>query len=54
MPLADFAQAAPDFDPRQIAAIRLVFDRTEAGTIVVEHVGLSTPKDPAILAASVR
>ncbi len=54
MPLADFAESAPDFDPRQIAAIRLVFDRTEAGTIVVEHVGLSTPKDPAMLAASVR
>ena len=54
MPLADFSESAPDFDPRQIAPIRLVFDRTEAGTIVLEHVGLSTPKDPAILAASVR
>lgn len=46
--------SAPDFDPRRIAMIRLVFDRTEAGTIVVEHVGLSTPADPAFLASPVR
>ncbi|MCR4373301.1 MAG: hypothetical protein NUW22_00455 [Acidobacteria bacterium] len=53
MPLADFAQASPEFDPRQLATIRLVFDRTEAGTIVLEHVGLSTPTDAAFLAAPV-
>jgi len=53
MPLADFAAAAPDFDPRRLATIRLVFDRTEAGTVVVQHVGLSTPADPAFLAAPV-
>jgi dienelactone hydrolase len=51
MPLADFARAAPDFDPRQLSAIRLVFDRTVAGTIVVEHIGLSTSPEPALLAA---
>ena len=54
MPMADFAAATPAFDPRQIASIRLVFDRTMAGTIVVEHIGLSTPKDAAFLAAPVR
>jgi len=54
MPLADFAQASPEFDPRQLATIRLLFDRTEAGTIMLEHVGLSTPTDPAFLAAPVR
>jgi hypothetical protein len=54
MPLADFATAEPTFDPRQIASIRLVFDRTVAGTVVVEHVGLSTPKDPAFLSSPVR
>jgi hypothetical protein len=41
MPLADFSQAAPDFDPARLATIRLVFDKTVAGTIVIEHVGLS-------------
>ena len=51
MPLADFASASSQFDPRQIATIRLVFDRTEAGTILLEHVGLSTPTDAAFLAA---
>ncbi len=34
--------------------MRLLFDKTEAGTIVLEHVGLSTPADPAFLAAPVR
>ncbi len=53
MPMADFAAASSDFDPRQLATIRLRFDKTEAGTIVLEHVGLSTPTDPAFLAAPV-
>jgi dienelactone hydrolase len=53
MPMADFAAAAPGFDSRQLAAIRLVFDRTEAGTVIVEHIGLSTPSDPAFLAAPI-
>jgi hypothetical protein len=54
MPIADFAKTSPQFDPRQLASVRLVFDRTEAGTIVLEHVGLSTPTDAAFLAAPVR
>jgi hypothetical protein len=54
MPLADFARTAPDFDPRQLASIRLLFDKTVAATVVVEHVGLSTPRDPAFLASAVR
>ena len=54
MPIADFTAASSQFDPRQIATIRLLFDRTEAGTIVLEHVGLSTPTDTAFLAAPVR
>jgi len=54
MPIAEFARTSPEFDPRQIATVRLLFDRTEAGTIVLEHVGLSTPTDPSFLAAPVR
>ncbi|MEO6221866.1 MAG: hypothetical protein ABIP90_01350 [Vicinamibacterales bacterium] len=54
MPIADFAKTSPEFDPRQLATVRLLFDRTEAGTIVLEHVGLSTPTDPAFLAAPVK
>lgn len=54
MLLADFAEVAPAFDPGRLASIRLVFDRTEAGTVMVEHVGLSTPVDPAFLASPVR
>ncbi len=54
MPIADFVEASPAFDPRQLSTIRLRFDRTEAGTIMLEHVGLSTPTDPAFLAAPIR
>lgn len=54
MPIADFLAGSPEFDPRQLATIRLLFDRTEAGTIMLEHVGLSTPTDPAFLAAPIR
>jgi dienelactone hydrolase len=45
MPLADFVEAAPEFDPSQLASIRLLFDRTEAGTVVVQHIGLRTAPD---------
>ena len=53
MPIADFVQENPALDPRTLASIRLVFDRTEAGTIILEHAGLSTPVEPAFLAARV-
>ncbi|MDA1306828.1 MAG: hypothetical protein O2917_06155, partial [Acidobacteria bacterium] len=54
MPMEDFTRTSSAFDPRQLATIRLLFDQTEAGTIVLSHVGLSTPTDPAFLAAPVR
>jgi len=54
MPIADFVESVPAFDPGRLTTIRLVFDRTEAGTVIVEHVGLSTPADPAFLASPVR
>lgn len=51
LPVAEFARASPEFDPRQLKTIRLVFDRTVAGTVVLADIGLSTPVDPAFLAA---
>jgi len=54
MPIADFIELVPEFDPRRLVAIRLLFDRTEAATVIVEQVGLSTPADPAFLASPVR
>src|SRR4030095_9765630 len=54
MPLADFAREVPDFNPRQLSSIRLLFDKTVAGTVVVENVGLSNPKDRAVLASPAR
>jgi dienelactone hydrolase len=53
MPLADFAKAAPGFEPGKLKTIRLVFDRTVQGTVVVEDIGLSTPSDPAFLGSPI-
>lgn len=41
IPLADFVEANPSFDPARLAGIRLLFDRTEAGTVVVDDIGFS-------------
>jgi chlorophyllase-like protein len=42
MPIADFARAAPELDPRHLRSIRLVFDRLVAGTVVVDDIGVSS------------
>ncbi len=39
LPLADFAAANPAFDPAGLAQVRLIFDRTPAGTIALDDVG---------------
>jgi len=49
MPVADFLQATPAFDPTKLRSIRLVFDRLVAGTIVVDDVGLSAKAGPFML-----
>lgn len=41
MPLADFVAATPAFDPASLTSIRLLFDKTQAGTVIVEHVGIT-------------
>lgn len=41
IPLADFAQGSSSFDPTKLRAIRLVFDRLVAGTVVVDDIGIS-------------
>ena len=48
IPLADFVAAEPRFDSARLAAVRWVFDRTRAGTVVLTDVGLSE-LDPAFL-----
>ena len=49
MPLADFAKSSPEFDPAKLKTIRLLFDKTVAGTVVVSDIGLSARIDPAYL-----
>jgi dienelactone hydrolase len=42
LPLADFVKATPDFDPTTLTTVRLLFDKTVAGTVVIEHIGVTT------------
>lgn len=48
MPLAAFVKVAPQFEPARLRTIRLLFDRTPSGTIVLDDVGLAN-MDPAFL-----
>lgn len=41
IPLADLVEANPDFDPARPREIRLLFDRSAAGTVVVDDIGFS-------------
>ena len=49
MPLGDFAQATPAFDPTKLRAVRLVFDRLVVGTIVVDDIGVSSTAGPFMI-----
>lgn len=53
IPLADLQAANAAFDPASVREVRLLFDRTIAGTVVMTDVGLSN-LDPAFLSRSAR
>ena len=38
-PLADFAAANPAFDPANLTEVRLVFDRSPTGVVVLDNLG---------------
>jgi dienelactone hydrolase len=46
LPLARFVAQDPALDVGQLASIRLVFDRTPAGTVVVRGLGFASPPPP--------
>ena len=48
MPLADFAKVAPEFDPSALRSIRLVFDRLQVGTVVIDDIGVSASAAPFV------
>lgn len=52
IPLSDFTLIRPALDLRSLREIRLVFDLSEAGTVVVDDVGISY-LDPAFTAVRV-
>ena len=41
IPLADFARVTPGFDPARITRVRWRFDRSTAGTIILDNIGFS-------------
>ncbi len=51
LPFPDFIAASPSFDPTRLRTIRFVFDRTVAGTVVVDDVGFS-PLGPVVSSAA--
>ena len=52
IPLSDLALANPAFDPETLRSVQLVFDRSSAGTVVVDDIGLSR-MHPGFLAARI-
>lgn len=42
MPITEFTRTSTQFDPARLRAIRLVFDRLVAGTVVVDDIGISS------------
>ncbi len=52
IPLSDFVDATPGLDPQRLTAVRLVFDRSGAGEVVVDDVGFAH-LDPAFWSARV-
>lgn len=54
LPLADFKAASADFKPERLKSIRLRFDRSVLGTIILDDVGISPTIDPAYLAAPIK
>lgn len=41
IPVADFVRATPGFDPSRVTSVRWLFDRTEAGTVLLDNIGFS-------------
>jgi len=52
IPLADFVSASGEVDLSSLAEVKLLFDRTKAGTVVVDDIGFSH-LDPAFLTVRV-
>jgi hypothetical protein len=44
MPLAEFAAAAPGFDPAGLRTVRLLFDKVERGTVVLLDMGIGAAR----------
>ena len=51
LPLSEFGKVAPSFQPSRLRIIRLVFDRTPSGTVVLDDVGIAN-MDPAFFRRS--
>ncbi|MBC7895266.1 MAG: MFS transporter [Cytophagaceae bacterium] len=41
IPIADFVRATPGFDPARVTSVQWRFDRTEAGTVLLDNIGFA-------------
>ena len=53
IPVGEFAKTTPAFDPKQLKTIRLLFDKSVAGTVVVSDIGISPKIDSAYMAGAI-
>jgi hypothetical protein len=53
VPLRDFAQGSAGFDPAALKSVRLLFDKTAAGTVIVSDIGISPRIDPIFIGAPI-
>jgi hypothetical protein len=54
IPLADFARAEPGLDPDRIRTVRWLFDRTDAGTVYLDNIGVSRMRPDFLIAETGR
>ncbi|MHB1313266.1 MAG: hypothetical protein ACYC3L_14720, partial [Gemmatimonadaceae bacterium] len=46
LPLAQLARTTPGFDPARVRVIRFVFDRTKAGSVLLDNIGFERAPAP--------
>ena len=54
LPLADFAAASPEFRPERLKSIRLLFNKTFVGTIILDDVGITPSMSAKYMAAPLK
>jgi hypothetical protein len=52
IPLADFSRVTPGFDASHLKSVRWLFDRTTAGTVLLDNIGFSRMRSDFLLSSA--